>query len=246
MQKAHKSHPPGVTREFSRFAHTYGQYNIIQSKVVLELTTMIEQKEITTVLDVGCGSGAVYHALKAQGCKVENFIALDASEEMLRRHPDGNGVSKVCVDFNVPYDLALPKDTLVLSSSALQWSSDLDRTLSWLASLGREAYFAIFTSNTFKTLHRTAGVDSPIHSAERLESAIERHYHASCTIKEYRLSFDSTREMFRYIKKSGVSGGTRQLGYRETKRVMQAYPLSYLEFEVLFVRGISRLGGVPV
>ena len=214
---------------------------MIQSKVVSELTAMIGQKEITTVLDVGCGSGAVYRALEAQGYEVESFIALDASEEMLQRHPDGKGVRKICMDFNAPHDLALPKDTLVLSSSALQWSRDLDRTLSWLASLGREAYFAIFTSNTFKTLHRTAGVDSPIHSAERLGSAIERYYHASCTIKEYRLSFDSTREMFRYIKKSGVSGGTRQLGYRETRRVMQAYPLPYLEFEVLFVRGISKV-----
>ena len=213
---------------------------MIQSKVVSELTAMIGRKEIKTVLDIGCGSGAVYQALKAQGCEVETFIALDAAEQMLHKHPEGREIRKVCMDFNAPSDLLLPKDTLILSSSALQWSSDLERTLSWLASLGREAYFAIFTSNTFKTLHDTAGVNSPIYSAEVLRSAIERYYDASYTIKEYRLSFDSTREMFRYIKKSGVSGGGRQLGYQETKRVMREYPLSYLEFEVLFVRGISR------
>jgi malonyl-CoA O-methyltransferase len=41
--------------------------------------------------------------------------------------------------------------------------------------------------------------------------------------------------MFRYIQKSGVGGGERQLGFKEMKRLMEAYPLDYLEFEVLFV-----------
>jgi malonyl-CoA O-methyltransferase len=41
--------------------------------------------------------------------------------------------------------------------------------------------------------------------------------------------------MFRYIKKSGVSGGKKRLGYKEMKALMKHYPLDYLEFEVLFV-----------
>lgn len=45
--------------------------------------------------------------------------------------------------------------------------------------------------------------------------------------------------MFKYIKKSGVSGGEKQLSYKETKQLMHTYPLSYLEFEVLFVEGTS-------
>jgi malonyl-CoA O-methyltransferase len=42
--------------------------------------------------------------------------------------------------------------------------------------------------------------------------------------------------MFRYIKKSGVSGGEKQLSYKETRHLMETYPLDYLEFEVLFVK----------
>ena len=41
--------------------------------------------------------------------------------------------------------------------------------------------------------------------------------------------------MFNYIKKSGVSGGEKQLTYMQTKQLMKSYPLDYLEFEVLFV-----------
>jgi malonyl-CoA O-methyltransferase len=42
--------------------------------------------------------------------------------------------------------------------------------------------------------------------------------------------------MFRYIQKSGVGGGERKLGYKKMKRLMEEYPLDYLEFEVLFVQ----------
>jgi len=45
--------------------------------------------------------------------------------------------------------------------------------------------------------------------------------------------------MFRYIKKSGVSGGEKQLNYQQMKRLMENYPLNYLEFEVLFVEATS-------
>jgi len=41
--------------------------------------------------------------------------------------------------------------------------------------------------------------------------------------------------MFKYIKRSGVSGGKKQLNYKQMKKIMQNYPLDYLEFEVLFV-----------
>jgi malonyl-CoA O-methyltransferase len=45
--------------------------------------------------------------------------------------------------------------------------------------------------------------------------------------------------MFRYIKKSGVSGGEKQLSYKQMKMLMEKYPLNYLEFEVLFVEATS-------
>ena len=228
------------TNEFSRFAHTYGQYNIIQTKVVQELVAMLPEKRVGTVLDIGCGSGAVYQAMGRAHIACERFVALDASEAMLQRHPDGSSIDKVMMDFNSPPSLHLPQDTLVLSSSALQWSRDLNQTLSWLSSMGSKAYFAIFTSGTFKTLHRTAGVDSPIYNIKELKDALDRYYEAKYHIRHYALEFESVRNMFRYIKKSGVSGGEKQLSYKETKRLMQTYPVNYLEFEVLFMKGISR------
>lgn len=53
--------------------------------------------------------------------------------------------------------------------------------------------------------------------------------------------FEDNLSKFRYIKKSGVSGGKRRLSVAQTKALIQNYPLEYLEFEVLFVWGVSKM-----
>ena len=51
---------------------------------------------------------------------------------------------------------------------------------------------------------------------------------------------DSVHDMLRYIKRSGVGGGVKQLGYKEMKSLMLEYPLKYLEFEVIFVKVLRK------
>jgi malonyl-CoA O-methyltransferase len=225
-------------KEFSRFAKAYDQYNIIQSEVAKRLVSSLSAGHYQMIIDIGAGSGKVYQNLLEYDISFEHFIALDSSSEMLEIHPAEKCVKKVCADFNLPETfekLDTKEETLLLSSSALQWSRDLNFTFSRLSRLSDKAYFAIFTSNTFKTLHQYAGVDSPIYSAETLKNAIDTYYNASYELRQYKLHFDSVHEMFRYIKKSGVSGGKKRLGYKEMKALMKHYPLDYLEFEVLFV-----------
>ena len=226
-------------QEFSRYAHEYNTYNVIQAEVAATLVAELSSNCFTTVMDIGCGSGEVYKNLEKQHVSFEHFIALDASLEMLNIHPSDKRIEKICADFNNAETFekfTLTGNSIFLSSSALQWSRDLDFTLSQIAKKTRDAHFAIFTSNTFKTLHQTAQITSPIYSEQRLKSAINKYYDAAFELREYKLHFKSVREMFNYIKKSGVSGGEKQLTYNQTKALMQNYPLDYLEFEVLFVK----------
>ncbi|MDD3592514.1 MAG: methyltransferase domain-containing protein [Sulfurovum sp.] len=233
---------PHVVKGFSRFAHTYEQHNIIQAEVAKELVSHLERRDYSTIIDVGCGSGAVLKNLREYSVPFDRFIALDLSVEMLALHPSGANIVKSCVDFNSDElldEFIDDKDTLLLSSSALQWSTDLDRTLSGLSRYARRARFAIFTSGTFKTLHQNAGITSPIYSEQEVREAIGNYYDATFVLHSYQLRFQDTKEMFRYIQKSGVSGGERRLGYRKMKGLMEEYPLDYLEFEVLFVEATT-------
>jgi malonyl-CoA O-methyltransferase len=234
----------GVVKEFSRYAHSYGEHNVIQSKVAQELVAMVPKQTYNTVIDVGCGRGALYSEFKKREINYKNFYALDYAEEMLKLHPDALNVIKWLSNFsednflnNIPCD----GDTLLLSSSALQWSTDLTTTLQSIARKVKKAYFAIFTANTFKQLQTFTALSSPIYSSEVLQEEINRYFQANYRVHTYALTFQNTKALFTYIKKSGVSGGNKRLTFKEAKRVITEYPLTYLEFEVLFVEATSKL-----
>ena len=233
-----------VIEEFSRFAHQYDQHNIIQAKVAKIAVDKLPLNAYNRILDMGCGSGEVFKNLKDHDISFEEFVAFDSSQPMLDIHPTEKRVITVCADFNDRKFLkTLPSETydLLLSSSALQWSRDLDFTLGKLVTLSKTFHAAIFTSGTFKTLHHVAHIKSPIYSAETVQENILKHYSdVSFELHHFTLSFESTREMFRYIKKSGVSSGEKKLSYRETKQLMGTYPLDHLEFEVLFVEAKNK------
>lgn len=229
-----------VIEQFSKFAHQYNTYSTIQSEVAKTLVKRISQKEYSIILDVGCGSGEIYKNIKKECIDFKKFIALDSSEEMLALHPSHANIYKYHVDFDTKIDLDFSdKSILLISSSALQWSKDLDTLLNQLSKQSSLAHFAIFTSNTFKTLHKTAKLISPIYTEQTLKDTINKHYTASFEVNRYQLEFETVRDMFKYIKKSGVSGGEKQLSYKQIKALMQNYPLNYLEFEVLFVEATS-------
>ncbi len=228
-----------VVKEFTRFAHQYDDYNIIQSKVAKTLVSKLTDNYYKNIIDIGCGSGGVYKNFLNKDIKVENFFALDSTQRMLDIHPHSDTIHKVCSNFNDKDFLdALPFHhfELLISSSSLQWTKDLRVTMDRLSVLSPLFYTAIFTSGTFKTLHDVAGIASPIYDTKILKDIMHEYYtEIVFEVRQYHLEFQSTRDMFKYIKQSGVSSGERKLTYTQTKDLMKSYPLDYLEFEVLFV-----------
>lgn len=228
-----------VQNEFSKYAEQYGNYNIIQEKVVQKLLNDLSDRP-RSVLDLGCGKGALFSAID---WPLEHFVGVDFAPRMLELHPkEGAEVGVVeCIygDFN---DRAL-FDTLqyhqfdrIFSASALQWADDLERVFQNITSLRRPLSLAIFSGSTFKTLFETAEVKPLLRQSDEVIALAEQYFDANIEIVQYKLAFDSVREMFRYIKRSGVSGNRNLLGYREMKQLMQRYPLDYLEFEVVFIQ----------
>jgi len=228
-----------IVKEFSRFAHEYNQYNVIQEEVAKALIAMIPHKSYAKILDLGAGSGAVYKRVLEEQIAFKHFVAFDFSQEMLNLHPKDTKVSTLRADFNhTTFFSTYEHDEfeLVISASSLQWSENLDKLLQTISSLAKEQYFAFFTSKTFTTLHRTAGISSPIYSKDSIIQLAQKYYHCDFSEIEYRLDFKSVQEMFTYIKHSGVSGGSGQLTFKQMKKLMKEYPLKYLEFEVLFIK----------
>lgn len=232
-----------IVKEFSRFAREYKKYNVIQKEVAAYLSTLISEKNYQHILDIGSGDGAMYHALRQENIEYETFTALDFSKQMLEMHPSATNLYKLYMDFNnrvSTSDLGREKFDMIVSASALQWSSNLKATLQNIAQFSDEFYLALFTSGTFQTLHKTAQINSPIYSSQEILQACEAHFEFDHEIVNYALNFESVYEMLHYIKKSGVSSGERKLSYKGVKTLIAQYPLNYLEFEVLFIKAKTQ------
>lgn len=223
-----------ISSEFSKNALHYGSYNVIQKRVIERLFKKLDY-EPKKILDLGCGSGAVCSKIDWE---YDSFTGVDFALGMLDLHPKSEKIETIYGDFN---DATLFGKSLemsyehIFSASALQWADDLERIFCEIKKLDARFSLAIFSSNTFKTLNKTANLTPILRSAKEIEELQKKHLDAEMEVVQYKLEFETTRDMFRYIKKSGVSGSRRVLSYRETKKLMRDYPLNYLEFEVVFL-----------
>ena len=232
-----------VVREFSRYAYEYKRYNVIQKSVAKKLCKLLDKNNYKKILDLGAGDGAIYENLFEQNITFSNFVALDFSKEMLDIHRSDKTIEKVCLDFNkINFSSTFTANEfeLIISSSALQWSSNLSEVLKEISPLSNKFLFSFFTANTFKTLHGIINMNSPILKKEEILDSLDKFFEYELEVIEYKIDFDSVHEMLRYIKRSGVSGGMKQLSYKQMKKLMLEYPLSYLEFEVIFVKVIRK------
>ncbi len=228
-----------VSSEFSRHALDYGNYNIIQNMVIEKLLSHVTHKP-KRILDVGCGSGAL---IKAIDWEYDYFCGIDFAQGMLDLHPKSPKIELLYADFNQDKlfeSLLTCKWDFIFSASALQWAHDLDRVFHHIQRFNAPVALAIFTSGTFKTLNKTASIGSILRSADEVNRLAQNYFDAKFEVVNYKLEFESTRDMFRYIKKSGVSGSRKVLSYKESKKLLEEYPLSYLEFEVAFIYSPSK------
>jgi len=226
-----------ISTEFSKNASSYEDLNEIQNLVIEELLSCLKEKP-QKILDLGCGSGAL---CKKITWKYKHFTGVDFAPGMLELHPKSKKIESVYGDFNdktLFENLATYEYDHIFSASALQWAEDLEAVFQSIAELHTPYSLAIFTSGTFKTLNKTAKLRSLLKSAKELENS-QKIYLADAKFytKSYKLRFENVREMFRYIKRSGVSGSRAVLNYKQTKELMRSYPLEYLEFEVAFIHG---------
>jgi malonyl-CoA O-methyltransferase len=220
------------TNEFSKRATSYNEHNIIQKKVVKKLIEGINSTP-KSILDLGCGSGAIYKNIPWD---VSEFVAVDKAINMCKLHPKDRHVKIICEDFEI---FSLDSYDMIVSSSSLQWAKDLDRLLEKVSKHTEEIAFAIFCDKTFQAIYDMTKLKPFLPNSSKLLKLLNHYFDYTYEKVTYKLEFKNNIEMFRYIKKSGVSGGEKKLGFIDTKKLIKNYPYNYLEFEVLFIWGKS-------
>jgi len=228
-----------VKKQFSKYAKQYNNHNIIQQIAAKSIVRDITN-EPKRILELGCGSGQIF---KHISWDVDFYKAIDFSASMCELHPKASNVTVECHDFDDDSFHNSIKDEeydLVISSSALQWSKDLKRIVKQLSTISKQINVALFTSNTFKTIQDITGTTSPILTQEQIKEAFLGYFNCEVEVYNYNLEFDNKKELFDYIKKSGVSGANSKLNFKESKVLLKSYGLNYLEFEVIFIKGFTK------
>lgn len=229
-----------VKNQFSKYAKQYKNHNIIQQIVAKSLVRELKGQP-KRILELGCGSGQVFNHID---WNIEYYKAIDFSSSMCELHPKAENIEVKCYDFDTQAFLDEIKDNnydVVLSSSALQWSKDLSKIVKHLSYITNEINAVLFTSNTFKTIQEISDRKSPILDEDSIKEAFSKHFECEFETIQYKLEFDNKKDLFDYIKKSGVSGGSATLDFKMAKKLFKEYKLNYLEFEVIFVKTVSKV-----
>ncbi|QSZ42989.1 methyltransferase domain-containing protein [Sulfurimonas aquatica] len=223
-----------ISKEFSKHATHYEEHNTVQKLVAEKLLSLVKSHP-KHILDLGCGSGVL---CKSINWNYENFTGVDFAPGMLELHPKSEKIECINGNFNDSLlfeNLQTREYDYILSASSLQWAVNLESVFESISKLKAPMSLALFTSGTFKTLNETASIKPLLRSAQEIEKLQKKYFNAQFEVLKYRLDFESVRDMFVYIKRSGVSGSRNLLSYKEMKKLMSEYPLGYLEFEVAFI-----------
>lgn len=229
-----------VETQFSQYANDYNNFNIIQQIAAKALIRDIKNNP-KNVLEVGCGSGQIF---KYVNWEFDSYTAIDFSKSMCELHPKQKNLEVFCYDFDSQefFDfLEGKKFDNIVSSSAMQWSKDLSKLVKKLSDTTEKIDAVLFTSNTFKTIQQITNQKSPILSLGEIKNSFSKYFECEFEVLNYNLEFDNKKDLFDYIKKSGVSGGSASLDFKSAKKLYKEYTLNYLEFEVIFVKTISKL-----
>lgn len=228
----------GVQEQFSKHANEYNHHNIIQQIVSKALVREL-QSQPKRILELGCGSGQV---LKNIDFDYDYYKAIDFSQEMCDIHPKRKNLDVVCLDFDSTEfyeNIKNEKYDLVLSSSALQWSKNLSKIIKAISKISNSVNMVLFTSNTFKTIFELTNSVSPILDIDSIKKSFDASYTCEYEVLNYKLEFDNKKDIFNYIKNSGVSGANSSLSFKKAKYLYRNYTLNYLEFEVVFIKGYN-------
>lgn len=110
----------------------YTQNGVIQKIIATKLVELIPQKpcDVSSVLDIGCGTGFIAQRLIEKGFSSEKILQVDANYDSLKI---AQQFAKTEVfDFNSPLMFAQQfpqKFDIITSSMSLQWAKDLPRTI---------------------------------------------------------------------------------------------------------------------
>ncbi|WAU74206.1 MULTISPECIES: malonyl-ACP O-methyltransferase BioC [unclassified Acinetobacter] len=239
-----------VAQRFAKAGQSYVEHAVVQKQISAQLFEYLKQycpQSLPSVLEIGCGSGNLTHLFHTH-FQFDQLFLNDLYEDVdqhfsnfksphLRSdtsHPFIKGRPKVDWLIGDIEQLKLPSGLdAVISSSALQWMTDLPALLQRIYdALKPKGYlgFSTFGENNLIEIKQLTGQGLNYYSSEVLKQKLEESGFEIVFIQEEQkhLYFDDPKLVLHHLKATGVTATSKS--HRWTKQSLQQFYSDYQQF----------------
>ena len=222
-----------VAQRFAKAGQSYIEHAVVQKQISAQLFEYLKAycpNTFDSVLEIGCGSGNLTHLFHSY-FQVDQLFLNDLYEDVDQHFSTIKNIAWLIGDIE---QLHLPQSLdAVISSSALQWMTDLPTLLHRIHdALKPNAYFGFstFGADNLTEIKQLTGQGLNYISLEFLKRQLEQQDFEVLFIEQEvkQIYFDHPKSVLQHLKATGVTATAKS--HRWTKQSLQQFYLDYQQF----------------
>ena len=222
-----------VAQRFAKAGQSYVEQAVVQKQISAQLFEYLKMycpQSLPSVLEIGCGSGNLTHLFHSY-FQVDQLFLNDLYADVEQHFSTIQNIAWLIGDIE---QLTLPQSLdAVISSSALQWMTDLPTLLHRIHdALKPNAYFGFstFGSDNLTEIKHLTGQGLNYISLEFLKRQLEQQNFEVLFIEQEvkQIYFDHPKSVLQHLKATGVTATAKS--HRWTKQSLQQFYSDYQQF----------------
>ena len=222
-----------VAQRFAKAGQSYVEHAVVQKQISAQLFEYLKvycPQNLASVLEIGCGSGNLTHLFHSY-FQVDQLFLNDLYADVDQHFSTIENIAWLIGDIE---QLHLPQSLdAVISSSALQWMTDLPTLLHRIHdALKPNAYFGFstFGSDNLTEIKQLTGQGLNYISLEFLKRQLEQQNFEVLFIEQEvkQIYFDHPKAVLQHLKATGVTATAKS--HRWTKQSLQQFYSDYQQF----------------
>ena len=222
-----------VAQRFAKAGQSYVEHAVVQKQISAQLFEYLKvycPQNLASVLEIGCGSGNLTHLFHSY-FQVDQLFLNDLYADVDQHFSTIENIAWLIGDIE---QLHLPQSLdAVISSSALQWMTDLPTLLHRIHdALKPNAYFGFstFGSDNLTEIKQLTGQGLNYISLEFLKRQLEQQNFEVLFIEQEvkQIYFDHPKSVLQHLKATGVTATAKS--HRWTKQSLQQFYSDYQQF----------------
>ena len=222
-----------VAQRFAKAGQSYVEHAVVQKQISAQLFKYLKvycPQNLASVLEIGCGSGNLTHLFHSY-FQVDQLFLNDLYADVDQHFSTIQNIAWLIGDIE---QLTLPQSLdAVISSSALQWMTDLPKLLHRIHdALKPKGYlgFSTFGENNLIEIKKLTGQGLNYVGLESLKRQLEQQGFEILLIQQdhKQVYFDHPKSVLQHLKATGVTATAKS--HRWTKQSLQQFYSDYQQF----------------